>query len=119
MAATRRSLATEADPLATMEDYAAQEYQAWPEDAGGDLASLSKFLPRCAEDYNLIVMALAVMKKDHLQNAAVVAEAPEELMIEFARGLIDMSERYGQLEQLLRSAHLRVLAGLARHRAAG
>jgi hypothetical protein len=108
----------EAEPgsqLATIEDYATQEYEAWSPDAGGDLLLLSKFLPRAADDHALIVMALAVMKRDHLQNAAIAAEAPHGDLCNFAEMLSDAAERYRGLAETLDAAHIRVLAGMARH----
>ena len=106
--------AESADQPATLEGYATQAYEAWPEDAGGELASISTFLPRWAADYPLIGLALAVMKCDPDQNAQAAADLPDE-MVEFAEGLGALSERYVQLGQFLRSAQLRVMAGIARH----
>lgn len=109
--------ATESDTgkLATFDDYATQEFEAWPADAGGDLLQFSEFLPRCANDHALIVMALAVMQRDHLQNATVAAEAQHDDLCKFVEALWDMAERYEGLVNTLRAAHVRVLAGMARH----
>lgn len=109
--------ANQSEELASFEFYASQEYEAWPQDTGGDLIDKAKFRERCCADFMLIQMALAVMKRDHLQNAVVAASASSTAadMTLFAESLSDAAERYRGLSEMLDSAHVRVLAAVARH----
>lgn len=112
---TASAVSDPGDELATIEDYAAQKYEAWGPDAGSTLRDRRKFLAVCANAYAALIMAVAVMERDHHGNAAVAAAAPLEDMFDFVRLLQDTAERYDGLAQVFHGAHVRALAGMARH----
>ncbi len=103
------------EQLADIEDYATAEYEAWSPGSAPALQDGRKFLAQCGEDHLTIMMAIAVMERDHHGNAAVAAQAPWDDMCEFARVLQDTAERYQGLATILSAAHVRVLAGMSRH----
>lgn len=110
----------EAEPerLATLEDFARQDFEPWPPNGAGKLSNLTEFLARCREDHTTIRMALATMERDPDGSAALAAGAPERELRDFMVLLRDAAERYRGLAEMLESAEVRVLCGIARHRVA-
>ncbi len=100
--------------LATIRDFATQEYKAWAPGGAPSLTDPAKWRDRAHHDFALIQLALAVMERDHVGNAAVAAEAPPELLAEFTKGLHEATIRHRQLATLLLAAHTRVVGGMAR-----
>lgn len=101
--------------LASFEDYARIEYDAWPPQDGQPFGSCADWLEKTCADYPVIAMAVKVMERGHLQNAALAAQIPDDDMIAFCEALQDLHERYRGLAEMLQSAQLRVIAGMSRN----
>jgi len=101
--------------LASFEDYARIEYDAWPPQDGQPFGSCADWLEKTRADYLIIAMAVKVMERDHLQNAAIASSVPDNDMIAFCEALQDLHERYRGLAEMLQSAQIRVIAGMSRN----
>ncbi len=101
--------------LATIEDYAHQEFEPWSAGSINMVGDRAKWIERVSEDYIGISLALAVMERTPAQLAAFQCEETVNIAIQTAASLHDMAERYKGLAGMLSAAHVRMLTGVARY----
>ena len=99
---------------ATMEHYASLEFEAHPPGGETDLLSPAEWADQAEVWRATLYFALVSLQRDH-NGCAAAAAKDSGLMLEFCNSLSDLVDRFRGYAEVLETANIRVMAGLARH----